>query len=544
MAASRARRSPRLTAVGLAVCLAALGAGCGRAADDVGFDPDRPSALTVPIEQQASAALELAASIAQTPRAGGADGGASGIAAGQATTAEAVAADPRWEVDPASSGQPFPQARVEGLLTFRGNPTRSFTGAGPVPASPTVRWTYPQDGGLCRTSSDGGVASLWCGTGWTGQPALWRWGDRWAVAFGAYDGAVHVLDAATGAPILPPFATGDLIKGSVSVDPDGFPLLYVGSRDGQLRVIAIDRPVPTELWRLPAEHGSPTLWNDDWDASPLVLGDLLLVGGENSRFHVVKLNRRLDADGKVTVAPRLVFDDAGWDPQLLADLGDTNVSIESSVTVVGHVAYTANSGGLIVGWDLNAIAAGVRGPDVRVFRFWMGDDTDATVVADAEGFLYVAAEYERGNARAAEVGQLVKLDPRRPDQPLLWSVPLRSGGIPAGVWATPALYGDVVIVATNAGEVLAVDRADGSIRWNLALPGPTWGSPVVVDGVLLQGDCAGVLHAWDVTDTRAAPRPLWNVSLGGCIESTPAVYGGTIVVGTRGGKVFALGEAG
>lgn len=53
-----------------------------------------------------------------------------------------------------------------------------------------------------------------------------------------------------------------------------------------------------------------------------------------------------------------------------------------------------------------------------------------------------------------------------------------------------------------------------------------------------------MLHAWDVTDTRAEPQPLWNVSLGGCIESTPAVYGGTIVVGTRGGKVFALGEAG
>ena len=30
-----------------------------------------------------------------------------------------------------------------------------------------------------------------------------------------------------------------------------------------------------------------------------------------------------------------------------------------------------------------------------VFCWWMGDDVDATIVIDDEGFLYVAAEYER-----------------------------------------------------------------------------------------------------------------------------------------------------
>ena len=31
----------------------------------------------------------------------------------------------------------------------------------------------------------------------------------------------------------------------------------------------------------------------------------------------------------------------------------------------------------------------------RVFRFWMGDDTDATVAIDEKGYLYAAAELER-----------------------------------------------------------------------------------------------------------------------------------------------------
>jgi hypothetical protein len=35
---------------------------------------------------------------------------------------------------------------------------------------------------------------------------------------------------------------------------------------------------------------------------------------------------------------------------------------------------------------------------------------------------------------------------------------------------------------------------------------------------------------------------IWRVSLGSCIESTPAVWRGRIYVGTRGGYVYALGD--
>ena len=58
-----------------------------------------------------------------------------------------------------------------------------------------------------------------------------------------------------------------------------------------------------------------------------------LEGGENSQFHIVKLNRGYDANGKVTVAPKLVFNTPGWDDQLLRDIGHGNVSIENSVAI-------------------------------------------------------------------------------------------------------------------------------------------------------------------------------------------------------------------
>ena len=86
---------------------------------------------------------------------------------------------------------------------------------------------------------------------------------------------------------------------------------------------------------------------------------------------------------------------------------------------LGGRVYFANSGGLVQGWDVAGIADG-RTPE-RVFRFWTGDDTDATVVIGADGALYVASEYERETARSKQVGQVVKLDPSRPDDPLVWS---------------------------------------------------------------------------------------------------------------------------
>ena len=439
-------------------------------------------------------------------------------------------------VDPATVGAPY--GGVEGLLTFRGNPTRTYYGRGPVPAAPEVAWRYP-DRPMCSDSVVAEETREWCGTGWTGQPAVFERDGRTWLVFGAYDRHVHFLDAETGEQLLPSFPTGDLIKGSVTVDPDGFPLVYVGSRDNAYRVIAIDGDEPRELWRLDAFDVAPALWNDDWDGAGLVLDDYLFVGGENGQLHVVHLLRGYGDDGRVTLDPELAFNAPGWDDQLLADVGDNNVSIESSVTVVGDTLYVANSGGLVQGWDIAGLRDGVA-PE-RVFRFWTGDDTDATVVADDEGALYVASQWERFTDRARRVGQIMKLDPSRPDDALVWSVDDQREPR-AGVWATPALHRDVLYVPLDGGRLLALDRATGAIRWEKQLHGPVWQSPVVVDDVLLQADCSGALRAFDVSDTRVEPPELWAVQLDACVESTPAVWDGTVYVGTRGGFMHAIAD--
>lgn len=438
------------------------------------------------------------------------------------------------------TGRPWSE-RVDGVLTFRGNPSRTYYGEGPVPRAPVRLWSFP-DRAMCSASSEGDETRTWCGMGWTGQPAVWERDGRTWVAFGAYDRAVHFLDGATGERLLPDFPTGDIIKGSVTVDPDGFPLLYTGSRDGEYRVLALDRPEPTELWSLGAHDVSPTMWNDDWDGSGLVVDDLLLEGGENSRFHVVRLGRDRGPDGLVTVDPEIVFHTAGWDDELLRAIGDRQVSIENSVALHDDVVYFANSGGLVQGWDVAPLRDG-RDP-VRVFRWWAGDDVDASVVVDEQGMLYVGVELERHTARSAEVGQILKLDPSADGDPLVWSVRADERGLEgkAGIWATPALHRDLVVVPTHGGRLLGIDRETGGVRWEKRLPGPLWQSPVVVDDVLVQGDCSGILHGFDLSDTATEPPELWRVELGGCIESTPVVWKGRIYIGTRGGFFHALGD--
>lgn len=446
--------------------------------------------------------------------------------------------------DPVATPGPI-NTSFRGITTFRGNATRTYYGEGPVPMHPMIRWHSPESGGMCSTSADQFGSRVWCGTGWTGQPnVIVHEGGMIEIREGAYDGHYHFLNGRTGRAIRPELVTGDLAKGSATSDPEGYPLYYAGSRDNLFRIIALDRPSPTVLWSIDSQSTvSRPLWNSDWDGAALVVGDYLLEGGENSWFYVVKLNRSYDDQGKVQVDPKIVATIPGFDDQLLSDLGDQELSIENSVAFHDGVVYFANSGGLVQGWEISDLLVGGTKYH-RVFRFWTGDDTDGSIVIDDEGALYVASEYQRFNARGQQLGQLMKLNPAHPNDPVVWSIPATEIGFEGagGSWSTPALYGDYVYFTTAAGRLLEVDRQTGEIVWELDIGAPAIASPVVVDGVLIQGDCTGALYAWDVSDPTKRPPRLWTLQFPGCVESTPAVWHGWIYVGTRAGQLYGLAD--
>ena len=349
------------------------------------------------------------------------------IAAIPATSIPEIAAPPSTTttttVPSISVGEPW--GSIDGVLQFRGNPQRNYYGSGAIPDSPEILWRYP-DRAMCSTSSVGEETKQWCGTGWTGQPVVWERPDGVTEAiFGAYDRSVHFVDTSTGLDSRPKFATGDLIKGSVTLDPDGFPLLYFGSRDNKLRVLGLDTDTPYELWALDsADH--PGIWNNDWDSNPSIVDGILYEGGENGYFFAIELNRSY-ADGLVTVDPQILAKVPGWNQELLNAVGDTNASIESSIAIHENRAYFTNSAGRVVGIDLTGIRAG-EAP--IVFDFWAGDDIDATPIIDDDGFVYVSVELERFLPRSKEVGQIIKLNPANPLDPIEWSVsvPALAGG--------------------------------------------------------------------------------------------------------------------
>ncbi|MEN8233379.1 MAG: PQQ-binding-like beta-propeller repeat protein [Actinomycetota bacterium] len=453
-------------------------------------------------------------------------------------------------VPPESVGKPW--GEVVGLTMFRGNPTRTYYGSGPVPQQPpSVAWKFP-DETMCGQSPVGKEPKVWCGSGWTGQPVVWERPDGITeVIFGAYDKQIHFLDAETGERTRPDFDMGDIIKGSVTLDPDGYPLLYAGSRDPRFRIIALDGDEPREVWSLHA-RSVEGIWNDDWDSNPVIVDDIMYEGGENSWWFAVKLNRSYDANGMVTIDPQVVYQMSAWTDELTEIFGRQH-SVENSTAVFEQRAYFATSAGRVVGVDVSNVETG----EAEVFfDFWNGDDTDATITIDAEGYLYVVSHADTAKKdntaarRVREVGDLAKLDPNNPDDPVVWSVYLSAArSQDAGAWATPALHPEagLLFVVSDAGDMLAVDTATGETVWEDFIGGNAWSSPAIVDNALVVGtDCLtdhSGLRAYDLTNPRS-PERMWDavVGSGACIESTPAVWNGRMYVGSRDGFFYALGN--
>jgi outer membrane protein assembly factor BamB len=451
-----------------------------------------------------------------------------------------------------------PWGTVEGLTMFRGNPTRTYFGTGPVPTTaPDRLWRYPNEA-MAGLSPVGNQEKWWYGTGWTGQPLTNVHEDGTIeLIFGAYDKNIHFLNADTGERLRPSYDMGDIIKGTVTLDPDGFPLLYAGSRDPRFRILALDGDEVREVWSLHAK-AVEGMWNDDWDSNPVVIDDMLYVGGENSWWFAIKLNRGYDAEGMVTVNPEIVYQMPAWTDDLFDLLGRQH-SVENSTAIFEQKAYFATSGGRVVGVDISDVE---NGNAEVFFDFWMGDDIDSTITIDKEGFVYVIAhaDHEKTNNTAArrvrEVGQLVKLDtsipvgdPLTSVAPIVWQAEIPAArGQDTGVWATPALHPDgLIFVPTDSGSLLAIDTDTGLTVWEDDVGVNAWSSPAIVDDTLVIAvDCfsdQSAIRAYDLTDPLS-PQQLWNrpLATGGCIESTPAVWDGNIYVGSRDGFMYAFGS--
>jgi outer membrane protein assembly factor BamB len=111
--------------------------------------------------------------------------------------------------------------------------------------------------------------------------------------------------------------------------------------------------------------------------------------------------------------------------------------------------------------------------------------------------------------------------------------------LPSGIRAAPLISRELLLVATGAGEVLALDRASGAIRWHVPLGAEVIGAPAAERTnsesgfVVVTGD--GSVYALD-----REGKPRWHFQAGAAIYAPPLVDGGTVCVGDISAQVHAL----
>jgi outer membrane protein assembly factor BamB len=222
------------------------------------------------------------------------------------------------------------------------------------------------------------------------------------------------------------------------------------------------------------------------------------------------------------------------------------LGIESAPAAYGNLIYIADNGGFLMCLDLNTMRP-VWGRNVT-------DDTDATIVIDVEGsgtpFLYTACEVDiQGRGGFSYMRKINGFTGE-----LVWEhrIPcLHDPRVNGGALATPVIgRGEIEhlvifnIAKTNhslAGKILAYNKADGGLVWELDLKSYCWSSPTVVYArsgkpFIIQCDSDGRVFLIDANNGVVMD----SITLNGNVEGSPAIFEDMIVVGTREKKIYGI----
>ncbi|MGL4773722.1 MAG: PQQ-binding-like beta-propeller repeat protein [Clostridium sp.] len=446
---------------------------------------------------------------------------------------------------------------LEGITTFRGNHYRTSPSYGVCDVTEeklNELWQF-------RTSS----SSWGGGAGWTGQPSIIKWPeelknkmnikdefkqkkDFTEVIYASLDGNVYFLDLETGKPSRDKIRVGNPIKGTLTIDPRGIPLLYVGEGINESGVVGFNIYSLIDGKQLYELSGSDKDALRGWpafDSSSLIHAesDTVILGGENGLFYLIKLNSNYDKENnKISINPQVTK------YRYKTGTSEGRLGIENSVAIYSNLVYFADNNGYIQCIDLNTLKP--------VWMVNVGDDTDASITVEVEDgtpFIYSGTEVDhqgvKGNSVIRKIngltGQVVW------EKSFFCESIVGADATNGGVLATNVIgkknLKDKVIFSLarykgfNKGATIAFDKKTGEILWETPFDNYMWSSPVDVydekgKGYIIQCDSAGYMSLLDGDTGKVLNRILLN----GNIESSPSIFNNTVVVATRNGTIYGV----
>lgn len=449
---------------------------------------------------------------------------------------------------------------LKGVTTFRGNTFRDAASYGYASINEEkleIIWNL----------STGGIDG-WTGVGWNGQPAIVEWDEDIIglmnideekkgkpnlkeVIYGTLDGNIYFIDLDDGKYTRDPIKVPASIKGSVTVDPRGLPLLYAGQGLNKVggKTVETGYRIFSLLnqQRLCFINGVDSFAHRRWpafDSTALIdrETDTMFICGENGLFYKVKLNTNFNPEeNKISIEPQIV-------KYRYKILGNKHQGIENSLSMYKNLAYFADNGGWLQCIDINDLKP--------VWIRDITDDTDSTIVLEenSEGvFLYTGCEVDKQGARGNSY--IRKIDALSGN--LIWEKSYICDSIlgqqpnNGGILATPVVgkhkLDNIVIFniarceGFSSGLVVALDKTTGEEVWKIKLNNYSWSSPVSIyteegHGYIILCDSAGNVFLIEGTTGNILDK----INLGANVEGSPAVFENMIVVGTRGQKIYGI----
>ncbi|MBR0046728.1 MAG: dehydrogenase [Bacteroidaceae bacterium] len=444
-----------------------------------------------------------------------------------------------------------PYEQVNGVYAFRKNQRRDASFGGRVKGEPReveIAWEFETD----YDSKETQFGTWGGGSGWTGQPLYMHWTTEQMAMFkqsspglpadfdaeeiyvSSLCGKGYFINYKTGKASREALDLGNVVKGTSSLDPELYNL-YVGQGVPHGAV-----PFGCQVFDL-KKHERTQFFDRDrkawrgwgaYDSSPIVAGGFLFWPGENGGLY--KYVREQGQLRKVSV---LRYRVKGAAP-----------GIESSLCVYHNYGFFGDNHGNIICVNLNTMRP--------VWHYANHDDTDATLVCGEEKdvpYLYTACEVDKQGKRG--LCHIVKLNGLNGEK--VWEqtiecqrLEMAKKTLDGGMYSTP-LLGDgdckgmlfTHITRNGAskavGEFTAFSTADGRVLYTVPYGQFAWSSPVALyneknEMFVFAGDASGVVRVM----RGKTGEVLCRLEVGANFESSPVVVGNTVVVGTRGRKIY------